>query len=39
MVVADGHGMLMGLHVDSAQRHELRLADATLAPVAWSAML
>jgi hypothetical protein len=27
------------LHVDSAQRHELRLADATLAPVAWSAML
>ena len=33
MVVADGHGLPIGLHVDSAQPHELRLVDATLATV------
>jgi transposase len=33
MVVTDGHGLPIGLHVDSAQPHESRLADATLATV------
>jgi IS5 family transposase len=33
MVVADGHGLLSGLHVDSAQPHESQLADATLATI------
>ena len=33
MVVADGHGLPMGLYVDSAQPHESQLADATLATV------
>jgi transposase len=33
MVVADGHGLPIGLYVDSAQPHESRLADATLATV------
>jgi transposase len=33
MVVADGHGLPMGLYVDSAQPHERQLADATLATV------
>ena len=31
MVVADGHGLPMGLYVDSAQPHESQLVDATLA--------
>jgi transposase len=30
MVVVDGNGLPIGLHVDSAQPHELKLADATL---------
>jgi transposase len=33
MVVTDGHGLPVGLHVASAQPHESRLADATLATV------
>lgn len=33
MVVADGHGLPMGLYVDSAQLHESQLADATLATI------
>ncbi len=33
MVVADGNGLPIGLHVDSAQPHELTLADQTLATV------
>ena len=33
MVVADGHGLPIGLYVDSAQPHESQLADATLATV------
>jgi transposase len=33
MVVADGHGLPIGLYVDSAQPQESRLADATLATV------
>jgi transposase len=33
MVVADGHGLPSGRHVDSAQPHESQLADATLATV------
>lgn len=33
MVVADGNGLPIGLHVDSAQPHELTLADKTLATV------
>jgi transposase len=33
MVVADGHGLPIGLHVASAQPHESRLAEATLATV------
>jgi transposase len=33
MVVADGHGLPIGLYVDSAQPHEIQLADATLATV------
>ena len=33
MVVADGNGLPIGLHVDSAQPHELKLADQTLATV------
>jgi hypothetical protein len=33
MVVADGHGLPMGLYVASAQPHESHLADATLATV------
>jgi Transposase DDE domain len=33
MVVADGHGLPMGLYVASAQPHESQLADATLATV------
>jgi transposase len=30
MVVVDGHGLPLGLHVDSAQHHELKLAQMTL---------
>ena len=33
MVVADGHGLPIGLYVCSAQPHESHLADATLATV------
>jgi transposase len=33
MVVADGHGLPIGLYVDSARPHEIQLADATLATV------
>jgi IS5 family transposase len=33
MVVVDSNGLPIGLHVDSAQRHELKLADATLATI------
>jgi len=33
MVVTDGHGLPIGLHVYSAQPHESPLADATLATV------
>lgn len=33
MVVADGHGLPIGLYVASAQPHESQLADATLATV------
>jgi transposase len=33
MVVADGHGLPIGLHVDSARPHESQLAEATLATV------
>jgi transposase len=33
MVVADGHGLPMGLYVDSAHPHESQLAAATLATV------
>jgi transposase len=33
MVVADGHGLPIGLYVDSAQPHESQLVDATLATV------
>jgi transposase len=33
MVVADGHGLPIGLHVDSARPHESRLAETTLATV------
>jgi transposase len=33
MVVADGHGLPIGLYVDSAQPHELQLADATLTTI------
>jgi hypothetical protein len=33
MVVADGHGLPIGLHGASAQPHELQLAAATLATV------
>ena len=33
MVVADGHGLPIGLHVASAQPHESRLAESTLATV------
>jgi len=33
MVVADGHGLPLGLHVDSAQPHESQLAEITLATV------
>jgi transposase len=33
MVVADGHGLPLGLYVDRAQPHESQLADATLATV------
>jgi hypothetical protein len=33
MVVADGHGLPIGLHIDSARPHESQLADATLATV------
>lgn len=33
MVVADGHGLPIGLHVDSARPHESQLVDATLATV------
>jgi len=33
MVVADGHGLPIGLHVASAQPHESQLAEATLATV------
>jgi transposase len=33
MVVADGHGLPIGLYVCSAQPHESQLADATLATV------
>jgi transposase len=31
MVVADGHGLPIGLYVDSAHPHESQLADVTLA--------
>lgn len=30
MVVTDGHGLPIGLHVDSAQPHESTLAETTL---------
>jgi transposase len=33
MVVTDGHGLPIGLYVDSAQPHESQLAQATLATV------
>jgi transposase len=33
MVVADGHGLQIGLHVASAQPHESTLAESTLATV------
>jgi transposase len=33
MVVADGHGLPIGLYVDSAQPQESQLADATLVTV------
>jgi transposase len=33
MVVADGHGLPIGLYVASAQPHESQLADATLATI------
>lgn len=33
MVVADGQGLPIGLHVDSARPHESRLAETTLATV------
>jgi transposase len=33
MVVADGHGLPIGVHGDSAQPHAIQLADATLATV------
>jgi transposase len=33
MVVADGHGLPIGLYIGSAQPHESQLADATLATV------
>ena len=33
MVGADGHGLPIGLHVASAQPHESRLAESTLATV------
>ena len=33
MVIADGHGLPIGLHVDSARPHESQLAGATLATV------
>jgi transposase len=33
MIVADGHGLPIGLHVASAQPHESTLAEATLATV------
>jgi hypothetical protein len=33
MVVADGHGLPIGLHVDSAQPNESLLAELTLATV------
>jgi transposase len=34
MVVVEGSGLPIGLHVDSAQPHELRLAEATLRTIA-----
>jgi hypothetical protein len=33
MVVADGHGLPIGLHVDSARPHESQLAGSTLATI------
>jgi IS5 family transposase len=33
MVVADGNGLPIGLHVASARPHEIHLADATLATI------
>jgi hypothetical protein len=33
MVVADGHGLPIGLYVASAQPHESQLAEATLASI------
>jgi transposase len=33
MVVADGQGLPIGLHVASARPHEIQLADATLATI------
>lgn len=30
MIVADGNGLPIGLHLDSAQHHEIRLAEPTL---------
>lgn len=33
MVVADGHGLPLGLYVASAQPHESQLAESTLAMV------
>jgi hypothetical protein len=33
MVVADGNGLPIGLHVDSAQLHELTLAETTLSTI------
>jgi transposase len=33
MVVVDGNGLPIGLHVDSAQPHELKLAEQTLSTI------
>lgn len=33
MVVVDGHGLPIGLHVDSAQPHEVTLAEPTLGTI------
>ena len=33
MIVADGNGLAIGLHVDSTQPHEITLADTTLSAI------